>query len=157
LGGAAVGSIRDDFVKFVKQGNLVQLAVAFIIGLAFATLVMALVTDLITPLIGAAGGFNFSAWTYTLNHSVFFQGLFLNALVTFVIVVLVVFFVIALPYQRYQDRQAAKQAAQAPTTRPCPECLSAIPVAATRCAFCTSTVTPVPPPAPAAAASSVTS
>ncbi len=143
-----MGSIRDDFVKFIKQGNLVQLAVAFVMGAAFAALVTALVADIITPLIGVAGHFNFSAWIYTINGSTFMQGAFLNSLIAFITIAIVVFFLIALPYQRWQDRKAAKAPA---TTRPCPECLTSIPIAAKRCSACTSAVAPVPPAAPAAA------
>ena len=138
-------TIRQDFAKFIERGNLVQLAVAFVMGAAFTALVSALVADIFTPLIGVAGKFDFSAWTYTLNGSVFQQGAFLNSLIAFITVALVVFFLIALPYQRYQDRQAAKVAKAAPTTRPCPECLTEIPLAAKRCPACTSTVTPVTP------------
>jgi len=98
-------------------------------------------------LIGVAGHFDFSSWRYTINHSTFQQGAFINALISFVTVALVVFFAIALPYQRYMDRKAAKAAKAAPTTRNCPECLSAIPLAAKRCSFCTSAVTPLAAPA----------
>jgi|HubBroStandDraft_3_1064219.scaffolds.fasta_scaffold636842_2 large conductance mechanosensitive channel len=135
-------SIKDEFVKFLNQGNLVQLAIAFVIGAAFAAVVTALVADLVTPLIGAAIHVNFAAWSYTVNGSTFLQGAFLNSLISFVTIALVVFLLIALPYQRWKDRQAAKAAAAAPTTRPCPECLSQIPLAAKRCSFCTSPVTP---------------
>ncbi len=136
-------SIRDDFSKFIRRGNLVQLAIAFVMGAAFSALVTALVADLFTPLIGVAGHFNFSAWTVTVNGSTFMQGAFLNSLISFVTIALVVFFAIALPYQRYSDRQDAKKAKEPPTTRACPECLSQIPLGAHRCAFCTATVTPV--------------
>jgi len=139
-----MASIREDFAKFVKQGNLVQLAIAFVMGAAFSALVTALVADLITPLIGVAGKFNFAAWVSTVNGSTFEQGLFLNTLIAFITIAVVVFFLIALPYQRYVDRQAAKAAAAPPTTRNCPECLSAIPIGAKRCSFCTSVVAPVP-------------
>jgi len=145
-----MASIREDFVKFVQRGNLVQLAIAFVMGVAFSAVVTALVADIITPLIGVAGNFNFSGWVYHLNGSEFMQGAFLNALISFVTIALVVFFLIALPYQRYSDRQAAKAAVAPPTTRPCPECLSTIPIGAKRCSFCTSSVPPVPPAAPAA-------
>lgn len=145
-----MGTIREDFSKFVQKGNLVQLAIAFVVGAAFSALVTALVADIFTPLIGVAGKFNFSEWVYTLNGSTFQQGAFLNSVISFVIVVVIVFFAIALPYQRYQDRKAAKAAKAAPTTRPCPECLTDIPLAAKRCSACTS---PVPPVAPAAAPS----
>ena len=140
-------SVKDDFIAFIKQGNLVQLAVAFVMGAAFAALVMALVADIFTPLIGAVFMFDFASWSYTINGSTIMQGAFLNALISFLTITVVVFFIIALPYQRWTNRQAAKKAA---TTRPCPECLSQIPLAARRCAFCTSEVTPVPPTAPAA-------
>ncbi|HTT17258.1 MAG TPA: large conductance mechanosensitive channel protein MscL [Thermoplasmata archaeon] len=142
-----MASIREDFGKFIRQGNLVQLAVAFVMGAAFSALVTALVADIFTPLIGVAGDFDFSSWRYTINHSTFQQGAFINALISFVTVALVVFFAIALPYQRYMDRKAAKAAKAAPTTRNCPECLSAIPLAAKRCSFCTSAVTPLAAPA----------
>jgi large conductance mechanosensitive channel len=145
-----MGTIREDFVKFINQGNLIQLAIAFVMGAAFAALVTALVADIFTPLIGAAGHFNFDSWVFKLNGSVIMQGAFLNSLIAFITIVIVIFFAIALPYQRWRDRQQAKLAAAAPTTRACPECLSQIPLAARRCAFCTATVTPVPPAAPTA-------
>ena len=144
-----MASIREDFGKFITRGNLVQLAIAFVMGAAFSALVTALVADLFTPLIGVAGHFNFSSWTYTVHHSTFMQGAFLNAVISFVTISLVVFFAIALPYQRYIDRQEAKKAKAAESNRPCPECLSSIPLAAKRCSFCTSPVTPMPPAAPA--------
>lgn len=146
-----MASIKEDFVAFISKGNLVQLAIAFVMGAAFSALVTALVMDIFTPLIGIAGKFNFAGWQYSVNGSTILQGAFLNSLITFLVVALVVFFVIALPYQRWVDRQAAKKPAATATTRPCPECLSQIPLAAHRCSFCTSVVTPVPP-APAAAA-----
>lgn len=142
-----MGTIREDFGKFIAQGNLVQLAIAFVIGAAFSAVVTALVTDIVTPLIGVAGKFNFSSWQYTVNGSTFLQGAFLNAVISFAIIALVIFFLIALPYQRYQDRKAAKAAATPPTTRNCPQCQGVIPIAATRCQFCTQTVPPLPPPA----------
>jgi len=149
-----MASIREDFGKFIARGNLVQLAIAFVMGAAFSALVTALVADIITPLIGVAGKFDFSSWVYTLNGSTFQQGLFINTLIAFITIALVVFFLIALPYQRHEDRKAAQAAAKAaaapPTTRSCPECLSTIPIAAKRCSFCTSVV---PPAAPAALAS----
>jgi large conductance mechanosensitive channel len=112
-------------------------------GAAFSALVTALVGDIITPLIGVAGKFNFQSWNTYVNGSEFQQGAFLNSLIAFVTIAIVVFFLIALPYQRYQDRKAAKAAKAPPTTRDCPECLSTIPIAAKRCSFCTSAVPPV--------------
>ena len=135
--------IQQDFVKFIERGNLVQLAVAFVMGAAFSALVTALVSDVFTPLIGVAGKFDFSSWSYTVNGSTFLQGSFLNALIAFLVVTLIVFFLIALPYQRYLDRKAAKAPKPPATTRPCPECLTEIPLAAKRCSACTSVVPPV--------------
>lgn len=142
-----MASIREDFVTFITKGNLVQLAVAFVIGAAFSAVVTAMVTDIFTPLIGVAGHFDFSSWQYQVRGSTFLQGAFLNAVISFIIVALVVFFFIALPYQRYQDRKAAKAPKATATTRPCPECLTEIPLAAKRCSACTSPVTPATPPA----------
>jgi len=142
-----MGSIAEDFATFINKGNLIQLAVAFVMGAAFTALVGALVTDIFTPLIGVAGHFNFAGWVFHLRGSEFQQGAFLNALIAFLTVALVVFFVIALPYQRYTDRKAARAPKPPVTTRPCPECLSSIPLAARRCSFCTSTVAPVSAPA----------
>lgn len=147
-----MASIRADFVAFISKGNLVQLAVAFVMGAAFSALVTALVADIFTPLIGIAGKFDFAGWVYTVNGSTIMQGAFLNSLIAFITIALVVFFVIALPYQRFMDRQAAKKPAATPTSRPCPECLSQIPLAAHRCAFCTAVVAPLPAAAPTPAA-----
>lgn len=144
-----MASIREDFGKFIARGNLVQLAIAFVMGVAFSALVSALVADIITPLIGVAGKLNFSSWVYTVNGSTFEQGLFLNTLISFIVISVVVFFLIALPYQRYVDRKAAKAPPPPVTTRTCPECLSTIPIAAKRCSFCTSAVPPVAPTPPA--------
>jgi large conductance mechanosensitive channel len=138
-----MASIREDFGKFIRQGNLVQLAVAFVMGAAFSALVTALVADIFTPLIGVAGKFDFSTWQTGVNGSIFHQGAFINALIAFITVVIVIFFAIALPYQRYVDRKAAAAPKAAPTTRPCPECLTQIPLAAKRCSACTSPVPPV--------------
>ncbi len=137
-----MGSVKEDFGKFLKRGDLITIAVAFMMGAAFNALVTALVADVFNPLIGVAGKFDFSTWTTTVNGSTFSQGAFLNQLITFVIITLVVFFIIALPYQRYMDRQAAKAPKAPVTTRECPECLTQIPLAAKRCSACAS---PVPP------------
>jgi large conductance mechanosensitive channel len=139
-----MASIREDFGKFIRQGNLVQLAIAFVMGAAFAALVTALVADIFTPLIGAAGKVNLATLQVPINGSILLPGLFLNAVITFIIVALVVFFAIALPYQRYLDRKAAKAPKPTTTTRACPECLTEIPLAAKRCSACASPVPPVP-------------
>ncbi len=126
-----------DFKDFLMKGNLVTLAVAFVIGLAFASVVTSFVEDIVTPIIAAIGGQpDFSALDFTINGSVFRYGLFLNALIAFVIVAAILFFLVVRPYTRLSDRLAKED----PGTKDCPECKSTIPVAATRCAFCTTTV-----------------
>ena len=130
------------FKKFLLRGNLVDLAVAFVIGAAFAGLVTGLVTDLITPLIAAIFGKpNFSSLTFTVNHSQFKYGSFLNALLSFLIVATVVFFAVVVPLTALMRRLNVLPSEEPkPETRECPECLSDIPVGARRCAFCTSEV-----------------
>jgi large conductance mechanosensitive channel len=136
--------VVEDFKKFLISGSLVSMAVAFVVGLAIVALVGALVADIIDPLIGAAGHINFaSLGILTINGSNLLGGALLGAIINFLILMVVVFFLIAYPYQKYSERKEARTAKAAPTTRECPECLSKIPVKATRCLYCTSTVTPV--------------
>lgn len=130
-------SYLADFKKFVGSGELITVAVAFVMATALNAVVSALVTDIITPLIGVFFKFNLAAATATVNHSVFTYGDLLNKILTFLIDALVVFFVIVVPFENYKARQAAKVVAAPPTTRVCPECLSEVPIAAKRCAFCT--------------------
>jgi len=135
--------VYEDFKKFLISGSLISMAVAFVVGLAIVALITALVTDIINPLIGAAGHVNFqSLGIVTVNGSPILGGAFLGAIITFIILMVVVFFLIAYPYQKSQERKAAKAA---PTTRACPQCCNQIPIQATRCGFCTSTVPPVAP------------
>jgi large conductance mechanosensitive channel len=129
-----------DFKEFLLRGNLVDTAVGIVIGLAFAAVITALVADLITPLIAAIGGNpDFSRLTFTINNSRFFYGSFINALITFVVIAAVVFFFVVKPVNALMERRRTEPAVDTPT-RPCPECLSDIPVAAGRCAFCTAGV-----------------
>ena len=129
------------FRKFLFRGNLVDLAVAVVIGVAFGAIVTALVADLITPLIAAIGGKpDFSALTFTVNHAVFRYGAFINALVSFAIIAAVVYFLVVVPVSRLLALTEQKKEA---TERECPECLSQIPLAARRCMYCTAVVIPV--------------
>ncbi len=129
------------FQKFLLRGNVVDLAVGVVIGVAFGAVVTAFVKDLITPIIGAFGGLpDFSAWVVTINGSKFLIGDFINALISFVVIALVVYFFVVLPVQKLMDRFKPSPVAAPETTRECPFCLSRIPKAATRCAFCTATV-----------------
>ena len=132
-----------EFKEFLLRGNLVELAVAVVIGVAFAALVDSLVKDLVTPLIAAIGGKqDFSALTFTINGSVFRYGAFLNALLSFLIIAAVVYFLVVKPVNALMARRKTEPPVDA-TTRECPECLSEIPQAARRCAFCTAEVAPV--------------
>jgi large conductance mechanosensitive channel len=136
------------FKKFLLRGNLIDLAIAFVIGAAFTAIVTSLVADLITPLIAAIGGKpDFGDLYFTVNKSKFMYGAFFNALISFLIIAAVVYFLIVSPFSHLLARIQRKQEA---TERACPECLSEIPVAATRCMYCTATVTPTAPSAPTA-------
>jgi large conductance mechanosensitive channel len=132
------------FKTFVLRGNVVDLAIAVVIGVAFGAVVTALVKDLITPLIAAIGGQpNFGNLSFTVNHSKFAYGDFINAVVAFLILAAVVYFLVVLPLGKLLSmRQKTEEA----TERDCPECLSSIPLAATRCMYCTVTVPPVSAP-----------
>ena len=133
-----------EFRQFILRGNLVDLAVAVVIGAAFGTLVTALVRDLITPLIAAIGGEpDFSALKFELNGSQFLYGDFLNALLAFLLISAVVFFLVVKPVNSLISRYRTEPP-PARETRECRECLSAIPVKARRCAFCTAEVAGVP-------------
>jgi large conductance mechanosensitive channel len=133
-----------DFKKFILRGNVVDLAVAVVIGAAFSAIVTALVKDLVTPLIAAVGGkANFSNLFFTINHSEFKYGDFINALVSFLLIATVIFFLVVRPLNKLTARLSPKKDVVAPAQRECPACLSVIPAAATRCMFCTSTLKPV--------------
>jgi large conductance mechanosensitive channel len=130
------------FRDFVTRGNLVELAVAVVIGTAFTAVVTAIVTDLITPLIAAIGGQpDFSKLTFTVHHSKFLYGSFINALIAFLIIAAVVYFLIVSPMAKIMVRMAK---AVEVTTKDCPECLSTIPLAASRCMYCTVQQAPLP-------------
>jgi large conductance mechanosensitive channel len=131
------------FRDFILRGNLVDLAVAVVIGTAFGVIVAALVKDLITPLIAAIGGKpDFSNLSFTINQSRFLYGDFINALITFLIIAAVVYFLVVKPVAALLERLMPKK--EIGPTRECPECLSDIPQAARRCSFCTSQVGPAP-------------
>ena len=131
-----------EFRDFVLRGNVVDLAIAVVIGAAFGTLVTAFVADFVTPLIAAIGGQpDFSRLTFTINDSVFRYGDFINALISFLIIAAVVFFFVIKPLNTVMSRLKPEPPLDQPI-RPCPECLSDIPEAARRCAFCTAQVAP---------------
>jgi large conductance mechanosensitive channel len=130
----------QEFRAFILRGNLVDLAVAVVIGTAFTAVVNALVKDIITPLIAAIGGDpGFGRLAFTINGSRFAYGDFFNAVLTFLIVAAVMFFLVIKPVNVLMEQFQTEPEVDSPT-RPCPECLSQIPRAASRCAFCTTEV-----------------
>jgi large conductance mechanosensitive channel len=127
------------FKQFILRGNVVDLAVAVVIGAAFGAVVAALVKDLLTPLIGAIFGKpDFSALVLRVNGTAFLIGDFLNAVISFVLIAAAVYFAIVVPVNAINARRNRGEAPPDPTTKKCPECLSEVPVAARRCAFCAS-------------------
>jgi large conductance mechanosensitive channel len=132
-----------EFKQFLLRGNVIDLAVAFVVGAAFAALVQAAVADLLTPLVAAVFGQpDFGDLSFTVNGSVFRYGHFLNVLIAFVTISFVVFFFVVKPINRLMERSRRHESPD-PTTRKCPECVSEIPIDARRCAFCTSEVAAV--------------
>jgi large conductance mechanosensitive channel len=132
----------SDFKKFVLRGNVVDLAVAIVVGVAFTAMVTAFVADLVTPLIGAIFGKpNFSNLHFRFHNSTFKYGSFVNTVISFVIIATVVFFAVVVPLNALMKRlNLLPKEEPEPQTRECPECLSDIPLAARRCAHCTSEV-----------------
>lgn len=129
------------FREFLFRGNVVDLAVAVVIGGAFGGVVTALVKSLLTPLIAAiVGKPDFSALTFTVNNSKFLYGEFINAVIAFLLVGAAIYFFVIVPMNAVMSRMKKPAAPAEPTTRHCPECLSEIPLAARRCAHCTAVV-----------------
>jgi large conductance mechanosensitive channel len=134
--------LLKDFKTFLLRGNVVDLAVAVVVGTAFTALVAALVADIITPLIAAIFGKpDFSNLTFTIHHSTFRYGSFINALITFLTVAAAIFYFVVVPVNALMARRRTEPPVDE-TVRPCPECLSEIPVKASRCAFCTAQLGP---------------
>ena len=130
------------FKQFILRGNVLDLAVAVVMGAAFTAVVTALVKDLLTPLIGAlVGQPDFSALTVDVNGSKLLIGDFLNAVIAFLMLAAAVYFFIVLPVNALIARMRRGEAAPDPTTKKCPECMSEVAIAARRCAFCTSALT----------------
>jgi large conductance mechanosensitive channel len=129
------------FKKFILRGNVVELAVAVVVGAAFGAIVTALVADIITPIIAALGGKpDFSNLAFTINGSRFTYGHFVNAVISFLIVAAAIYFLVVAPLERLRPKPPDD------ASRMCPECTSRIPREARRCMYCTSVVTPTPAP-----------
>jgi large conductance mechanosensitive channel len=132
--------VLSEFRQFLLRGNVVELAVAVVVGVAFAAVVTSLVENMITPLIAALGGEpDFSSLSFEINGSTFGYGLFLNALISFVIIAAVIFFLVVKPMNALMER-ANRSEPEDPTVTKCPKCRMEIPVDATRCGHCTSEV-----------------
>jgi large conductance mechanosensitive channel len=132
-------SLLSDFKKFLFRGNVIDLAVAVVLGVAFSAVVAALVRDLLTPIIALIfGKHDFSALTFTINSSTFRYGDFINYLISFVTVAAAMFFFVVLPINRLMARRAEED----PDTKDCPECVTAIPTKARRCPHCTTQFAP---------------
>jgi large conductance mechanosensitive channel len=155
--GDTLGSVCDKeeemlsgFRAFLLRGNVVDLAIAVVIGAAFGAVVAAFVKDLVTPLIAAIGGKpNFASLYFTINHSRFLYGDFINAILAFIIIAAVIYYFVVVPYNGFMAR--FKPQPEPAPMRDCPFCTSNIPAAATRCPFCTSEV-PAEATSPAAPA-----
>jgi large conductance mechanosensitive channel len=129
-------TLVQDFKKFLIKGNLVTLAVAFVMGAVFSTLVKAFIADLITPIIALIFGKpNFGALSFTINSSHFLYGDFINNLITFVTTAAAIFFFVVKPYEAFEARRRPGQ--DDPMLKECPECTSEIPIKAKRCPLCT--------------------
>lgn len=134
-------TLINDFKAFIMRGNVVDLAVAVVIGVAFKSVIDAIVADLITPLIAAvAGKQDFSSLTFSINDSVFRYGDLLNQVLSFVIIAAVIFFFVVTPLNALMARRA-KEPLVDPLLRKCPECTSEIASAARRCPYCTAQIT----------------
>ncbi len=129
------------FRQFIMRGNLLDLAVAVVLGAAFGAVVTALVKDLLTPLVAAIFGKpDFSAIAFEVNGSKFLIGDFINAVVSFLLIAAAVYFFVIVPVNALMARMHRGEAPADPTTKACPECLSMVPIRTRRCAFCTSTL-----------------
>ncbi len=127
-----------EFKAFVLRGNVVDLAIAVVIGAAFGAVVTAFVKDLLTPLISIPGKADFSSLTFTINGSVFRYGDFINVVIAFVAIAAAVFFFVVKPMNRLRRVKPDQDVEM----RECPECMTSIPAAAHRCSACTTKLTP---------------
>lgn len=135
-------TLLNDFKQFLLRGNVVDLAVAVVVGTAFGAVVTALVRDILTPLIAAIFGKpDFSQLTFTIHNSHFLYGDLINFIIAFVTIAAAVFFFVVVPVNALLARSRTEPPPD-PTVRKCPECLSEIPAEARRCAYCTAEVTP---------------
>lgn len=131
-----------EFKDFVLRGNVVDLAVAVVVGAAFSGVVSSLVKNIFTPLLAIPGKTDFSDLKFSIRESTFHYGVFLNDLITFMSVSAIVFFFVVKPLNKLMSMRKVEPAA-APATRDCPFCFSSVPTQASKCSFCTSEIEPV--------------
>jgi large conductance mechanosensitive channel len=129
------------FKQFLLRGNVLDLAVGVVIGVAFGTVVTSFVKNLLTPLIAAlVGKPDFSAYSFEINGSKLLYGEFVNTVISFLLVATAVYFFLVLPMNKLVERSRKSAVPADPTTKKCPECLSEIPIEARRCAHCTTAI-----------------
>lgn len=129
-----------DFRAFILRGNVIDLAIGVAIGAAFTAVVGAFTTGIITPILAIPGDkASFADYTFTISGSRFLYGAVIDELIRFVIVAAVLFFFVVVPVNKLMAKRKTEPEVEA-TTKDCPECLSSIPLAASRCAFCTAQV-----------------
>jgi large conductance mechanosensitive channel len=132
-----VKDIVIGFKAFIFRGNLIDLAVAIVIGLAFVQVINSLVSNLITPIVAMiVGEPSLRTLDFEINDAIFFYGAFLDDVVQFIAVAAAVYFFVVVPYNAITARMKRGQPEPDATTKACPECLSAIPIEARRCSFC---------------------
>jgi len=132
-----MANMLSGFKAFIMRGNLIDLAVAIVIGLAFVAVVNSLVTNLVTPIIAMiVGETSLNSLDFEINDAIFFYGAFLDDVIQFVAVAAAVYFFVVLPYNAMSARMKRGEAELDATTKTCPECISTIPIEARRCAFC---------------------
>lgn len=137
--------LLKEFQAFVLRGNVTDLAVGVVIGSAFGLVVSSLVENVLTPLTGIFRVPDFRSLSIDVGPAILSYGLFLNAVISFLLVSAAIFFLVVKPVNKLNERRKTEPDVIS-TTRDCPNCLSAIPSAASRCAFCTSEVQPLPEP-----------
>ncbi len=133
-------NMLQGFKNFILKGNVVDMAVGVVIGVAFGNVVTALVKDLVTPFIGAFGGTpDFSSVVFTINGSKFMIGEFINSLISFLTIAAVIYFAVVMPMSKIMEKMKNGKSVD-PTDKTCPECLSLIPIKARRCKYCTAVI-----------------
>ena len=132
-----ISKMWSGFKKFIMRGNTVDMAVAFVVGAAFNGMVQSLVKDLITPLVAAIGGNpNFSNYYFTLHHSKFLYGNFINSFISLIVIAAAVYFLVVHPVNKLINFTNKYRKSPDPTDKQCSECLSTIPIQASRCKYC---------------------